>query len=549
MKFKSFKKAWNLDSNGFTLLGVLMILVLFSVLGVSILAVANNSLKLSGNERTDQSTFYIAEAGIVVTRKDMEDKLQLAYDYAYFKTREDYKKAEDEYYKRPLKEQTGFKFDFATTLEKYYIAKVKTDLPKSRIVKSDSIDFKDRFIFEENYDEGDVRTDQIATVTITREKETSDALEYKLTSVGSIGNKERTVKQKLIVNLKVGNLGDPGTPEIPGTPGTPGHGGGLVEGLPENTAIMVKNEVMIKSSTVTGNIATLKPGAKSITIDWGVPAINGSFFVPSGSEATALTKPASMGFSPQVNGAKMGSLPDLPPFPSIPSYKLSSNYISPEDGSSSLKVQNNTLMGTLKVSGSHILTIDIGDSDREIVLDNLEISGSAQVIVRGTGKLTMYVKNKFYVTGSGKFNVQSSNKNTEIFYSGSEVLGKNFGGGAEIYASLYAQKANVEIASSTRIYGNILSGGTSFIVRGEGKVGPSLYFAPNAHFEVRNSGKVTGTIIGNSISMEGEGLIHFGEPQYNTWVPGTPGTPSTPGTPPTKAPNPDLTKREPLIEI
>lgn len=549
MKLKSLKKAHHINAKGFTLLGVLMVLVLFSVLGGSILMVTSNSLKFSGNERTDQSTFYIAEAGIVVTRKDIEDKLQKAYEDAYQKTREDYKKAQDEYYRRPLKDQTGFKFDFATTLENYYLAKVKIELPKSWIVKSDSKEFKDRFTFEKNYNEDDVLTDQIATVTIAREKETSDAFEYKITSVGTIGNKERTVKQKLIVNLKVGNLGDPGTPETPGTPGTPGQVGGLVEGLPDNTAIVVKNEIKIKSSTVTGNIATLKQGSGSIVVDWGTPNISGSFYVPSGSEKSALKKPAEMGFSTKVNGAKIGTIPNLPTFPSPPNYNSLSDIISPGDGTSSLKVQNNSSIGSLKVSGSHVLTLDIGDTDKELVLNNLEISGAAQIVIKGSGKLTLHVKNNFYVTGSGKFNVLSSNKNTEIFYSGNEVLGKNFGGGAEIYASIYAKTANVDISSSTKVNGNILSGGNSFIVRGEGSVGPSLYFAPNAHFEVRNSGKVTGTIIGNSISMEGEGLVKFGEPQYNAWVPGIPSTPSKPGTPPTKSDNPNLTKREPLIEI
>ncbi|MFJ7971183.1 hypothetical protein [Psychrobacillus sp. NPDC096389] len=534
MKLNTLRKVHHLNANGFTLLGVLMVLVLICVLGGSILLVTSNSLKLSENERIDQSTFYIAEAGIVVTRKDIEDKLQQAYEDAYRDTKR---------YYDSLTNEKKIEFNFVAELEKNYLTQV-TNLPKTWTVKSNSEGDSFKFDFETNYSEDNVGIIPVVAVYVTRE-----GLDYMMESIGKIGNKERTVSQKLIVKLDVGNLGELGTPGIPGTPGTPGQGGGLIEGLPLDTAIMVRNEVKIKSSTVTGNIATLKPGAKSITIDWGVPTINGSFYVPSGSETTALTQPAYMGFSPKVNGAKMGSMPTLPSFPTPPTYKSLSDIISPGDGATSLKLQNNSSIGNIKVSGSHVLTLDIGDTDKELVLNNLEISGAAQIVIKGTGKFTLHVKNNFYVTGSGKFNVLSSNKNTEIFYSGNEVLGKNFGGGAEIYASIYAKTANVDISSSTKVHGNILSGGGSFIVRGEGKVGPSLYFAPNAHFEVRNSGKVTGTIIGNSISMEGEGLVKFGEPQYNTWIPGTPSTPSIPGTPPSQAPNPDLTKREPLVEI
>ncbi|MFF2755067.1 collagen-like protein [Psychrobacillus sp. NPDC058041] len=541
MKFKNVKMHRHLNANGYTLVGVLMLLVLITVLGAGVLTVTGNGLKLSANERTDQSTFYIAEAGIVETRRNLENKVNDAYNEAYKETLDEYNRKLADYYNLPIKDQTGFMFDFATKLEATYLKKIELKLPVSWTEQSDR--------FDPNYDEKNSKTLPIAKISINRVKANADIYEYKITSVGTIGKKERTVSQKLSVNLKVGNLGSPGTPGDPGTPGTPGHQGGPVTGLPENTAIIVKNEIKLKSSTVTGNIATLKPGPKSITIDWGEPTINGSFYVPSGSEATALTKPASMGFSPQVNGVKLGTMPELPPFPTPPNYNSLGNYISPDNGSSTFKVQNNASLGTLKASGSHTLTIDIGDTDKELVLDNLDISGSAQVIIKGTGKLTLHVKNNLYITGSGKFNAQLPSKNAEIFYSGNEVLGKNFGGGAEIYSSLYAKTANVDISSSTKVYGNILSGGSSFIVRGEGKVGPSLYFAPNAQFEVRNSGKVTGTVIGNSIVMEGQGVINYGTPQYNTWVPGIPSTPSTPGTPPTKSDNPNLTKREPLIEL
>ena len=105
---------------------------------------------------------------------------------------------------------------------------MKTDLPNEWIVKSDSASFKDRFKFEPNYSEDNNKTTPSATVTVTRVKESSKEMEYKIYSVGKIGNKKRTVSQKLIVKLDVGNLdGNAGTPEIPGTPGTPGRGGGL----------------------------------------------------------------------------------------------------------------------------------------------------------------------------------------------------------------------------------------------------------------------------------------------------------------------------------
>ena len=90
-------------------------------------------------------------------------------------------------------------------------------------------------------------------------------------------------------------------------------------------------------------------------------------------------------------------------------------------------------------------------------------------------------------------NLMLNHKETiqNIYYSGNEVLGKDqkIGGGAEIHASIYAKTANVEITSSAKVYGNILLRWKLLCCKGDGKVAPSLYFAPNAHFEVVGVGK------------------------------------------------------------
>lgn len=482
MKLKNVKILRHFDANGFTLIGVLMLIVLITVLGVGILTVTGNSLKLSSNERTDQSTFYIAEAGIVETRKAMEITVQKAYKDAYEETKAEYNRL-------PIKEQAAF--NFAAKLEGYYLSKVKTELSKLSPRHLNS--------FESTYRENNTLTKPVAKVNVKIDKETGEELNYKITSVGTIGNKERTVSQNLIVNLKVGNLGAPGTPGTPETPGTPGQGY-PIEGLPENMAIIVKNDVELKNSaTVVGNIGILKSGTGNIK---------------KGNSAT-------------INGSlyKLESIPKLPQFPNPP---------------------DNIPTETWKVSNGGTLTIDIGGKDKEIVIDNLEIGNSGKIIIKGTGKLTLHVKNKLDFDNSAQFNVGSRSKNVEIFYSGKNKL--DFKNSSMIYASIYAKEADIDIGNSAEIHGNILSGGNSFVLGNSGIVSPSLYFAPNAQFEIKNSGKVKGTIIGKSIIINNSGEVVYGEPQFDTWVPGTPSKPSTPGTPPTMAENPNLIKRENLIE-
>lgn len=535
MKLKKLKVVRLLDAKGFTLLSVLLLLIIVTVLGVSILTMTGNSLKLSTNERTDQSTFYIAEAGIVETRKAMDLTVQKAYKDAYEETK-------NEYNRLPIKEQETF--DFATKLEGSYLNKVTTELSRLSPRQLSS--------FEPTYSENNTLTKPSAIVNVNIDKISGEELQYKITSVGTIGNKERSVSQKLTVNLNVGNLGAPGIPGIPESPGIPGHGAG--GSLPGDMAIIVRNKIKILSPLVTGNVATLSSGVESIEIGWN-STDNLSFFVPSGSESTALKKPQHLGSIPRISGISFGEIPKLPIFPIPPTYHIRESILEKGSGSAPpLVLRENSHIKKLEISGSRTLEIDVGDTDKELVLDEFSILGDAQVILKGTGKLTLYVKNKFRVMTS-RFG--SPNNNIEIFYSGNDALNssamdkktQNIGGHTKIYASIYAEKADVEIAGSTEIHGNILSGGTSFKVTGHGDVLPSLYFAPNAHFEVGGSGKVEGTIIGNSISVTGSGEVHFGKPQFNTWVPGIPSTPGTPGTPPTKSENPELTKTGPLIEI
>ena len=77
------------SEKGFTLVIVLMILVLLSVLGLSLLKLSSNTLKISKNERADQSVYYIAEAGVVERRTQLRKEVNNAYSNALIKYKEE----------------------------------------------------------------------------------------------------------------------------------------------------------------------------------------------------------------------------------------------------------------------------------------------------------------------------------------------------------------------------------------------------------------------------------------------------------------------------
>ncbi|HCW73887.1 MAG TPA: hypothetical protein DHM90_08930, partial [Clostridiaceae bacterium] len=68
------------NQKGFTLVLVLMILLVVSVIGMSLLTVTASNFKFSANERDFQSVYYIAEAGLNYELNDLEGEVVDIYD-------------------------------------------------------------------------------------------------------------------------------------------------------------------------------------------------------------------------------------------------------------------------------------------------------------------------------------------------------------------------------------------------------------------------------------------------------------------------------------
>lgn len=81
------------NNNGFSLLLTIFAIVLISVLGLSILTITSNTLKISSHEREDQAVYYIAETALTETRAKIVDEIIKTKDevlsiYAFERTKE-----------------------------------------------------------------------------------------------------------------------------------------------------------------------------------------------------------------------------------------------------------------------------------------------------------------------------------------------------------------------------------------------------------------------------------------------------------------------------
>src|SRR4051794_9345830 len=67
------------NEHGIALISVIMVLVVVSVLGVSLMGLAATNLKMSTRERSDQSTYYIAESGATLMMNEVNKQVLEAY--------------------------------------------------------------------------------------------------------------------------------------------------------------------------------------------------------------------------------------------------------------------------------------------------------------------------------------------------------------------------------------------------------------------------------------------------------------------------------------
>lgn len=129
-----------------------MTLVVFSVLGMSVVTVTMNSLKASSVERSDQSAYYIAESGITLITNEVRENIMSLYNAA---------SSETEFF-------DSFEDKFGIGLEKTY----------------DS--------FEESFGEKPV-----AKMIIEKVDANTPTRQYKIKSTGTIGKLSRTVEKSM----------------------------------------------------------------------------------------------------------------------------------------------------------------------------------------------------------------------------------------------------------------------------------------------------------------------------------------------------------------
>ncbi|MFJ6263895.1 pilus assembly PilX N-terminal domain-containing protein [Lysinibacillus xylanilyticus] len=478
--FKNLKQ-----ENGYSLLLVILTIAFISVLGITLLTLTANSLKMSTNERDDQSVFYIAEGGLNSTKSKVEQLAEFTYD-------ENRKK----FNKLPLdkRKPEKFKLDFIDTFESSI---------KKIFDKDAQSTYTTTVTFDEQFNEK-----TIANVKIIQEN--TEPLQYKIISVGNIGKKTRTVAQTITINLGSGTGSTFSNTAAIHAIKNIELGGGNLNGdvVSDSGNISITQD----STKITGKIGTTsdkfsKPNWMNVTNEIiGNVAFPENILPPfPDSEFTSLsTRPYTNSIQVTIDG-KQTQLP------------LENNSIKIDGGgnghingyqnfSGILPLTQNMYLKTFSVSSDRTLSIDVGNSDKNLYIDNFDFS-QGHFNITGSGRLTLYIKNTFNLKGSSSMNNTGDIGQLSVYYTGASLM--DFTGDTKTKASIYAKSADIKIAGSGSVQGNLYAGGSNITVEG-GSYNHNLYiYAPNAKATLGGSGEVIGGIMAYTVNTSGGSTVTY----------------------------------------
>lgn len=454
------------NEEGIALIMALLIITIFSLLGLSLLGLTINNVKSSTIERNCQSSFYIAEAGTNEKLNDINQSIMNFY-----------------------KSSTNYS-QFFTDFE-------NSSLFKPHVYQN----------FQRNFGHS-----PIANVTLTPQTEAlSHSMTFNIISTGKLGICTKTVVLPIQVKWQDKQIVQ----------------------LPTDKAVFTRQTIKLTGgATIEGSVATNSEGVsanKPAIILKGGSKITGDIWVgPNSNLNKAVSASKGIHYHTPKTLLTTQTL-QLPPFPSYPNLTLhpnaqigtqswntyevinngNVNVDSDLSNGYTLVLDKNYAFHDINLNSNYTLYIDTGSQDRQMVVDNLNLK-TGHIILKGSGKLTLYVKGDINLDGGSTINnfpyqTGGPTDRLNVYMDGENSI--KLSGSQMIYGSLYAQNANIDITGGGGFQGNILTGGSLFKVSGGGNVNSQLILAPNADVKLTGGGKINGVIISKSLDASGGTLV------------------------------------------
>jgi Tfp pilus assembly protein PilX len=476
------QKLWR-SEGGYGLVLTFLVSILVAIVGISLITMNSNSVKLSQHERDDQSLYYIAEAGVNIEKAEILKNTKTAYNQA--KTYYNGLSAENQ-------AKTSFDNIFTGYLKGFY----------------PSNNYGNEYTFDKQFNSTPAsKTD----VTITK----ANTYTFQIHSSASFNESpqnSRNVEQVITVNLQ---------PEIDHVTAP---GGGLPN-LGSGYTVQTKGNITLAGGAkIGGNVANENgiislDGGASITGTVGTSPDNFKYPSWMGNLHDKVTNPVGYPGLSALPSYPYDTMRDMSKLTPPPNKEVSS-------GSNKTNVINNGAFQAtnwmtnnysytvpervnftkFEVSQNNTIKLNVGDTDKHIYVKDLNvIQGNIEVI--GTGKLFIYVENSINIKGS--LNKNGDSNQVMVHYSGTKEA--SFSNETQISGSLYVDKADLTFSGGTGFKGNIYSGGKTVSFLGGTNSAGQHIIAPNANAALKNGATLKGALLANTLTMDGGTSINYAE--------------------------------------
>ncbi|MCB2355924.1 PilX N-terminal domain-containing pilus assembly protein [Clostridium estertheticum] len=465
MRRKLFISKTNYGHRGSALLVVLLVMVVVSLLGMTLLTVTSINFKMTGKERDNQAVYYIAEAGINYEMNEITSNVEGVYNNSTDAN------------------------DFFSNLETGYLY-------------STSVNEFEKVLGVTPY--------AYIKFTGTRLK---DITSYTIESTGNIGNSKRTVWKSFEIKwIPKSGFNIPNDMAIFSNT-TIKMTSGIINGPVGTNSIIPKSISLTQGAVINGQIYVGHGGGKEVlSVDEGIKV----------SEPQELTKTRIFKM-PDFPAA----FPNYPIYPNktVSSDQYNSHKLVDGDklNINSWILKNQYKVNTLILGGNYKFTeiyadqdlelnLDIGDQNRSIVVGNLNLNNGHLNII-GTGTLTIYVENNITFGSSSSINAKNNSGNQSdinhlnIYYKGTNPI--TLSGGQKVNGSLFSKSANIGFGAGSGFNGTIVTGGTDVSISGGANAVTRVLYAPNARVYFDQGGSLTGSVIANSIEMVGGPVVTY----------------------------------------
>lgn len=460
---------WKNNEQGIALTMVVFVLTVVTILGLSIIGLSMNNVKMSSGERLSQASYYIAESGINYKMDEINKEL------------------------KSLNRDVSVEVFFQTVEERLKLNEI--DLYTS---------------FEKSFNNQPEAEVKVVKVNNGHANANSER-EYKIISKGVIGNRSRTVEKIFIVGFTQSSSVN----------------------LPNTALFVNKKIDLSGGAYIDGATGINSSSQGSIILDGGARITGDIFVGPNAKDniikkPAYMDMPNKI---VKLNEVRTFHMPEFPQFPTYPmisdelfihnqwnTYEVIKNgslYINNwMVNNYTLHMRENLQLDKIIVNQNYTLNINIGNSNHSLVVNEINMP-QGKINIIGTGKLTIYVKNTITLGGGAEMNPPKNTqfakekiKQLDIYYKGTNLT---MSGAQKIYGSLFAERANITMTGGSGFQGSIVTGGTGVNINGGTNALTQIFYAPNAQVNLSGGGKIVGSIIANSFIGMGGGFVKYEE--------------------------------------